>query len=326
MECRVNDDFVLKILSQLCDFKTQCRILTERSFLKTLGGGCSAPVGIDSRITETGNDYTLKATGAVWSLNGQEEVIDEIATEFKLEPGACKKKEDDEEFGVSPTKRLKLGEDDNGHHKQSPEVIDDSGSSSIKLDKNASEILNIHERVFDVCPFSGQSRNSDKAAVNDTKQSTGRPQMFDPVNLPIGQDFMGDCPVLTTEQKISFEKDVSRSGDVMKCPVAGKSFVPSKATPAEIDKCPFLSKQQEEIVEMIDYEALAKENSKSDKKSLVDNVSDVKLYCGFYCHEHSLKAAFDKCEEVGVTLANKLISAGALDIMKVAQDEIHSKC
>lgn len=321
VECRVNDDFILGILSQLCDFKTQCRIVAERSFLKTLGGGCSAPVGINSNITENGNEYTLDVAGAVWSLNGQEEVTDEVSAHFELEPGACVKKDEDDE-NVSPIKRLKLNE--NGPHNKSPEVIDDSGSSSTNLDKNASEIVNIHERVFDVCPFSGQSKNSEKEATDD--KSTGCKRQFNPVNLPIGQDFMGECPVLNTEQKISFENVASGGEEGLKCPIAGKTFAPSIITSAEIDKCPFLNKQKSEIVEMIDYEALAKTNPKPELKSLVANVPDVKLYCGFFCHEVSLKAAFDKCEELGVKLADKLISAGALEIMKVAQDEIHSKC
>lgn len=320
----MNDEFILNILSKLCDFKTQCRILAERSFLKTLGGGCSAPVGIDSTITKNGDDYTLNATGAVWSLNGKEEVTDEVSVQFSLD--CVKKDENDEEFSVSPTKRMKLNDADNEQNKKSPVVIDDSGSSSTKLNKEASEIVNIHERVFNVCPFSGKSLNSDKKAENDTNESTGCTQQFDPVKLPIGQDFMGDCPVLNTEQKISFEKGVNAAGDFLKCPIASKSVASTKVTKAEIDKCPFLSKQKDEIVEMVDYEALAKANPKPELKSLVEDVPDVKLYCGFFCHELSLKVAFDKCEEIGVTLANKLISAGALEIMKVAQEEIHSKC
>lgn len=312
------------MLSQLCDFKTQCRILTERSFLKTLGGGCSAPVGIDSNITGDGNDYTLKAIGAVWSLNGQEEVTDEVSSEFKLMRNACVKICEDDELNASPTKRLKLNDHENGH-KKSPEVIDDSGSSSTNFDKNVSEIVNIHERVFDVCPFSEQTKNPDNEAVNDTKESIGCKRQFNPVNLPIGQDFMGECPVLNTEQKISFEKPVSGGDDVLKCPIASKLLAPSKVTSAEIEKCPFLSKQKSDIVEMIDYEALAKANPRPEPMSLIDNVPDVKLYCGFFCHEDSLKAVFDKCEELGVTLAEKLISAGAMEIMKVAQEEIRSK-
>lgn len=37
VECRSNDTYILNMLASLCHLKTQCKILTERSFLKTLG-------------------------------------------------------------------------------------------------------------------------------------------------------------------------------------------------------------------------------------------------------------------------------------------------
>lgn len=323
VECRVNDVFVLNILSKLCDFKTQCRILAERSFLKTLGGGCSAPVGINSEITESissiEQEYTLTATGGVWSLNGQEEVVDEVALEFKLENGCNKKKPEDngeDDLDVSPTKRKRLS--DEGSAKGSPEIIDESANASAS-GKNATELVNIHGKVFDVCPYSGQS----KGAKSEDETKDCPVQNF---QLPIGQDFMGECPVLNTEQKILFDSGASGSGgDGLKCPIAGKVLL-SASTTEGIDKCPFLIKQKHETVEMIDYEANALKEPKPDHKSLIVDLPDVKLFCGFFCHDISLKPIFDQCEELGVELAKKLISLGALDIMKVAQDEIHSKC
>jgi len=160
--------------------------------------------------------------------------------------------------------------------------------------------------MFDVCPYSGQSK---KDSQND--KNGGR--SFDPVALPIGQDFMGECPVLNLEQKVT---GVDGGGESMRCPMTGKSVVSQNATADEMGKCPYL---------MVDYEENAKQNPICEQKSLVDNITDVKLYCGFFSHNEAMRSAFDKCEELGVTLANKLISAGALEIMKVAQDEIHSK-
>lgn len=327
VECRVNDAFVLKLLSRLCDFKTQCRILTERSFLKTLGGGCSAPVGINSVITETlnssNNEYTLNAEGGVWSLDGQSEIVDKVSTEFLLKADFGKREidEDLDDLDVSPNKRQKLSEEEMEKLKRSPEIIDES-SCSTKGDKNASEIVNIHGRVFDVCPFSGQSRSS----KNESQSNNGDGRRFDPLTLPIGQDFMGECPVLNIAEKISFGAASDGAGDSLGCPMVGKVVKSSNSTEKDIEKCPFLHKQNDEIVELIDYEANAKINPCSDKKSLVDNLDDVKLYCGFFCHELALRSTFDKCEALGVSLADKLIAAGALEIMKKAQDEIHSKC
>lgn len=76
------------MLARLCDVKTQCRILCERSFLKTLGGGCSAPVAVCSVLKESVEDevdFSLIIDGAVWSLNGQTEIVDKGSCSFKLE-------------------------------------------------------------------------------------------------------------------------------------------------------------------------------------------------------------------------------------------------
>lgn len=324
VECRVNDAFVLDFLSQLCDFKTQCRILVERSFLKTLGGGCSAPVGINSVITETGQEFTLEVDGGVWSLNGKTEIVDHVSSKFVMESGKTKADDDDDdnEVDVTPTKRQKLSEEDSEKLKKSPEIIDESPCSTMG-GKDAAELVNIHGKVFDVCPFSGKSKVDQEAKNETVPADSPVTRKFDPQRMPIGQDFMGECPVLSTEQKITF--DTKAGGDGLICPVAGQFFVSPNVTSEEIDKCPFLHKQHE-TVELIDYEANLIAKPKSDPKSLIDNVGDVKLYCGFFCHNESLRPIFDKCEALGISLAEKLISAGALEVMKVAQDEIHSKC
>lgn len=86
VECRESDKETIKLLSALYDQETAVRILAERSFLKTLGGGCSAPVAVWTEIAKTeGNKYKINITGAVWSLDGKEEIMDnqEIEVEVK---------------------------------------------------------------------------------------------------------------------------------------------------------------------------------------------------------------------------------------------------
>ncbi|CAO1425817.1 unnamed protein product [Diamesa hyperborea] len=89
VECRVNDPFILNILHKLCDLETQCRIITERSFLKTLGGGCSAPVAVCTNLKKNSflenNNYTLDVDGAVWSLDGKTEIVDKISFNLSLD-------------------------------------------------------------------------------------------------------------------------------------------------------------------------------------------------------------------------------------------------
>ena len=72
VECRESDWKILSLLEPLYDVDTTLRCVCERSFLKTLGGGCSAPVAVSSTLQ--GKDLTI--TGAVWSLDGQKLVKD----------------------------------------------------------------------------------------------------------------------------------------------------------------------------------------------------------------------------------------------------------
>lgn len=254
----------------------------------------------------------MKVDGGVWSLNGKTEIVDKISESFVVEDDNEDNSDDDE---VSPSKRPKMSEEEKEKLKRSPEIIDESPSSM--GGKDATELVNIHGKVFNVCPYSGQSL---KEAKNDTTEDSATGCPFDPLKMPIGQDFMGECPVLNTAQKITLSHE-GGGGDGLKCPMTGKVFVPP--TIEEIDKCPFMHKQH---VELIDYEAEALKVPKCNPKSLIENLAECRLYCGFFCHKESLRPAFDKCEELGVSLAKKLIAAGALEVMKVAQDEIHSKC
>jgi hydroxymethylbilane synthase len=125
VECRANDCFVLNLLSEICSFKTQCQILSERSFLKTLGGGCSAPVGTHSQVIISNESdkktFDLILNGAVWSLNGETEIVEKLSVKFDIDSKV--EEEDDEE--VTPTKRQKLSQEDSPK-KLSPTIIHDN--------------------------------------------------------------------------------------------------------------------------------------------------------------------------------------------------------
>ncbi|KAL1514280.1 hypothetical protein ABEB36_003561 [Hypothenemus hampei] len=78
VECRAKDEKVIKLLEPLYDLPTALRVIAERSFLKTLGGGCSAPVAVTSDLKlMKEKEVEVSLRGAVWSLNGKEEIIDE---------------------------------------------------------------------------------------------------------------------------------------------------------------------------------------------------------------------------------------------------------
>lgn len=80
IECRESDWKILSLLEPLYDTNTTLRCICERSFLKTLGGGCSAPVAISSTL----DGDNLSITGAVWSLDGQKIVTDTCKTKLYI--------------------------------------------------------------------------------------------------------------------------------------------------------------------------------------------------------------------------------------------------
>ena len=68
VETRVNDDATNALLEPLNDVESVLCCSAERSFLHTLGGGCSVPVGAFSEVREG----ELFLQGAVFSLDGSE--------------------------------------------------------------------------------------------------------------------------------------------------------------------------------------------------------------------------------------------------------------
>jgi hydroxymethylbilane synthase len=67
IQCRANDDDLLKLLQPIHDFSTFRAVTAERAFLSALGGGCSAPIAAYA-VTDK---KQLKMTGLVASLDGQ---------------------------------------------------------------------------------------------------------------------------------------------------------------------------------------------------------------------------------------------------------------
>ncbi len=66
-----NDNYCLDAVSELNDVETEVCTHIERQFLKTLEGGCTAPIGAIARIIE--DDILFK--GALFSLDGKEKVL-----------------------------------------------------------------------------------------------------------------------------------------------------------------------------------------------------------------------------------------------------------
>ncbi|RIA90224.1 porphobilinogen deaminase [Glomus cerebriforme] len=73
VECRVDDKQIIELLSVLEDKDTRLRCSAERSLLRTLEGGCSVPIGVNTEFIETQNGTReLKLLGLVARLDGSE--------------------------------------------------------------------------------------------------------------------------------------------------------------------------------------------------------------------------------------------------------------
>lgn len=67
-----NDDFTLDAVSQLNDVETEICTYIERQFLKTLEGGCTAPIGALAKYCELEDTFTFK--GALLSIDGKQKL------------------------------------------------------------------------------------------------------------------------------------------------------------------------------------------------------------------------------------------------------------
>jgi hydroxymethylbilane synthase len=75
IECRADDAELISLLKAIEHPETRDRCLAERSFLRSLEGGCQVPIGVNTEIN--GNELTL--TGVVASVDGQNIVKDTIS-------------------------------------------------------------------------------------------------------------------------------------------------------------------------------------------------------------------------------------------------------
>lgn len=85
VECRAGDERVLAALEKLKDSKTTLACLAERSLMRSLEGGCSVPIGVETKWLDDGK-LGLRAT--VVSVKGDQAVDAYIAEELTTEEQA----------------------------------------------------------------------------------------------------------------------------------------------------------------------------------------------------------------------------------------------
>lgn len=423
VECRANDAHVLGMLQRLMCLNTTCRILAERSFLKTLGGGCSAPVAVWSKLKGEPNtinnankqqlkqqqnqeeEVGLSLTGAVWSLDGAIEIrehldcaLNESETEIQRRKRVAGNEEQQQQQQAqeiangndsnscdSPpsNKRARNGNNslsngnDNGNGNGSGSGSDSStnsprqqGSPPVICEDapvtgySMEELIERHIDLARKCPVVGHDNNNTlgaggDAGGGDADTSNANSSVHCPLQMNVGQDFMGECPFVDNETKISY-------ASAGKCPVTHINSLstlppssgdepdnvsmtltptptPTLTTAATSSKCPFSAMHQgsglevsqekaghakcpflQKTVQMFDY--ADEEQPQPQQLKLPVLIEDVdNLFCGLYQHACHSRDIYVKANWLGQTLAERLIEKGALDVMKVAQAEIHSK-
>jgi hydroxymethylbilane synthase len=75
IECRIDDPEVLAIIKTLEHTETAQRCHAERSFLRSLEGGCQVPIGVNTAIV----NGTLTMKGMVASIDGLRLIKDEVS-------------------------------------------------------------------------------------------------------------------------------------------------------------------------------------------------------------------------------------------------------
>ncbi|XP_034837687.1 porphobilinogen deaminase isoform X1 [Maniola hyperantus] len=130
VECRSDNQQLLDMLAPFNHPETYCRILAERSFLKTLGGGCSAPVGVSTKLKPLDTNFQLTITGGVWSLDGLTKIDHTLDQTFAQ---------------IKQTNKHKLSPTEEGSNKKLK--VDDENSDVKSNDNNSNEIDKSVEKI-----------------------------------------------------------------------------------------------------------------------------------------------------------------------------------
>lgn len=80
VECRDGDMKTIELLKTLNHRETVLRCVAERSFMRTLEGGCSVPVAVITELSES----NLFLKGGVFTIDGTQAIVDELRYDLFL--------------------------------------------------------------------------------------------------------------------------------------------------------------------------------------------------------------------------------------------------
>jgi hydroxymethylbilane synthase len=99
IEIRKDDTLLHKMLDKIGDWNTTYSVLAERSLLRTLEGGCSAPLGVETEWIQSEGSKKLRMRSVVVSVDGQKCAQAEVN-------GDVDSVESAEAFGITVAKAL----------------------------------------------------------------------------------------------------------------------------------------------------------------------------------------------------------------------------
>jgi len=99
VENRASDERVQSMLTKIDHRETHLATATERSLLRTLEGGCSAPLGVETEWLKGDSEDTLQLKAIVVSQDGKDKAEVEMTQ-------VVQSKEDAESFGTSAAEEL----------------------------------------------------------------------------------------------------------------------------------------------------------------------------------------------------------------------------
>lgn len=100
IENRSKDDRTQRSLRSIDHLETHLATATERSLLRTIEGGCSAPLGVETSLIDDGTGKTLlRLQAIVVSVDGKESVEIDLSEEVKTKAEA-------ETFGINAASEL----------------------------------------------------------------------------------------------------------------------------------------------------------------------------------------------------------------------------
>lgn len=298
VECRESDVNTILLLKPLYDPKCAIRVITERSFLRKLGGGCSAPVAVTTNLVpfET-RKFKMSVKGAVWSLDGKDEIIE--ADTAVIEIKDCKR------CAMCPF----------GFKSYESNLLDANNKSSCsennctKTDIECLKQCSFKRQIEE----NGNSKKKAKVEESHTEVPSeilkNDPHEHCPMKLPIGIDFMGKCPYLDPDTNLVniYPKSPSLFGH------------PQNLKEGDYKKCPFL---RQSLLKTSNNNN--KEEPSTSENTKENTVQSLKLYVGLVPHEDVPEWALNEAQNTGTRLAEKLMKLGATEIMTKAQNYIRS--